>query len=346
VFALCLAAALLLVGGSCIHETDYDPGNDPPEVRDRDSIAATVFYPDSIVCTLIVRDLNDADLSFRACTAFTECVDTAGQALDSVRGPGSPSSMPWPGTVSMLNPGLDDKYVALYMGGPWLGHQRGCLLIGDDQGATATVPYDLRRIYRESFSSFPLDTAFWRPYDSADTTHIALDYADLKLEFHFEPDSADSLQPRTAGVCTRYRLQGDFTVCVDFELRDDMYHGFETGFFASSSADTGRFAGRIFGVFLTGKGDWVNVKSRAGLQTAIQEIRFYEGSLRIRREGTTASFAVRRAGPVKTWTSLATHTVSESDSVYIHLKMRVNDRRRARHCTWDDFTVEEGKLAR
>lgn len=134
---------------------------------------------------------------------------------------------------------------------------------------------------------------------------------------------------------------------VDFGLRDDMYSGFEVSFFASTKADTGRFPGRYFGVFLEGQDSWVDVKCKSvSYQTAVEAIAFYSGTITLSRTDSTASFECTTTDAGAAVPSLPDFTFPASDTLYLHMRMRVTDQKRTRHCTWDNLRAERGVLLR
>jgi hypothetical protein len=80
------------------------------------------------------------------------------------------------------------------------------------------------------------------------------------------------------------------------------------------------------------------------MQVAQSQIAFYSGRISLHRMGGTVRFQCAPDDPRASGVDLPQFTFPADDSVYIHLRMRVTDQTKARHCEWDDFLVEKGTL--
>ncbi|MBD3345094.1 MAG: hypothetical protein GF401_08545 [Chitinivibrionales bacterium] len=305
--------------------------NDIPDC-DYQKINSTLFYPDSIICTLTVNDLNDTMHSLFSVIAGT--VD-----FDSIVS----DTLPWIGHTQYLNRDYTDKQILISLAGSTLGKFNGDLLINDSFGDIYVLPYSVERMFCDSFNMYPLNALYWQKYDDMDSAHVTMDYADLKLMFLFDTSSSATGAAGT-GVRSKFAVDGDCKLSVDFSLRDDMFDGFHTDLFLSTSSDTAKYAGRTFGMFLEAGGQWINIKCKSGWQMSSKEIQYYTGTLYIEKVDSTVRFFGKEAKPSSGRVQFAEFSFSDKDPLYVHFKMMVDDRTRIRHCTWDNFCITEGTL--
>jgi hypothetical protein len=294
------------------------------------SINKTLFFPESTVCTLFVSDLNDKRFS---CSIFPD---------SSISNP--PVNIPeWPGTCKLLNETFDTKSILLTMNPKKPGSYKGVLLISDNHNAFTSLPYSITAQFYESFDSHPLLSHNWRLYNSNDSFTVKIDYPDKKLLLIF--DTTETTLYHATGIVSRFRLAGDFRISIDFRIRDDMIDGFETGFFVSTSSDTGKWSGDITGIYLKGNQNHIRLECKSvNLQSFSKEVDNFNGNLCISRDSSNIDFYYHDGNPLQNPIPITRFTGSSEDTVFIHIKMVVKDRKRLRHSLWNDFYITKGSI--
>lgn len=319
---------LLLI--SCTRDTDIALTNCAPSCVNMTSISRTLFFPESTVCTLLVKDLNDKRFS---CSIL--------QDPSISHSPGNIQE--WPGTFKLLNETFGTKSILLTINPKKPGNYNGVLLIDDNHNAFTSLPYTITAQFYESFDSRPLLYHNWQLYNSNDSSTVKIDYPDKKLLFIF--DTTQSSLCNTTGIISRFKLAGDFRISIDFRIRDDMIDGFETGFFVSTSNDTGKWSGDIAGIYLQGNQNHIRMECKSvNLQSFSKEVGIFNGNLCISRDNRNITFCYHDGNPLQNPIPIARFTGSPEDTVFIHIKMTVKDRKRLRHSLWNDFYITKGTI--
>ncbi len=305
---------------SCLHDLNIPLSNDRPEFMSSIDSEIVITYPDSVACTLAVLDKNDSIVHFS---------DSVGR---------------WPGEIVQLNEAVGLKKFLMVLGGPSLGAHEGLLRVYDSWGESSCIGYHISRVFYDSFDNAQLDKNIWRLYESADTSCLAYEWDDKKLRFSFAANKESGEQ--AAGMRSLFRLAGDFKARIAFELRDDMFSGFETAFFVSTKPDTGRWTGEKAGLFLSGGDeDRVRLQARSvNFQISSRETPIYSGSFLIERTGATVIFECRDMDPRSDNSVFNDGFDYSLDTVYVHLSMKVADLERSRHCSWNNFQVDRGTI--
>jgi hypothetical protein len=335
ILVILISSVLSLWHLSCIFDVNLPLENDPPVCTNVSAIKTSLIYPDSTVCTLMISDRNDAQVSLSMLRCSTATSDT--MVCDSL------SVVPWPGTCSLLAAGYGTKQLRLVLDTNRMGIYKGILLIQDAARATLRIPFTIEYIFFDAFDTYPLSASVWRPYRVDDSTHLGFEYTDRKLTFTFKQSADTSALPVTAGIRSVFSLPASFHAAIDFKLRDEMDEAFEIGFFISNSPDTGRWAGEQAGMFITGVNGQLRFECRSiNLQSYSYESNVTAGELGIGRVDSTINYYLHDGNPAVEPTPLTFQSYPADVPVYVHLKMTVLDCSRDRYCAWNDFTVFEG----
>jgi hypothetical protein len=309
------------------HDVDIPLTNNIP-VSATDSVFATLSYPDLIVSNIAVSDLNDSVLR----------VYDVPEGLD----PNGVLTMP---PIDSVAADLGVKPVRLLFPGSTFGVFKGNYVVCDEQGGRCVIPYQITKNFVDPFSMSPFISPHWRVYNPSDSQHVVLNYRGPALQFSFPVN--DSTGVRSVGVVSRFRLAGDFSISVDYKLRDDMLDGFEVGFFVSPKKDTSRWlrkGGLLLAGNLTGTGPGVTITARTGGSLTLNWTEVYDGRMRIERDGGKMTLIYQELPSTDPDDDTVKIGTFEDDTVYVHLRMDVDNFIRSRHCEWDNFCVSSGKV--
>jgi hypothetical protein len=311
----------------CTYDTDIPLSNSIPACQNLASINKHLFFPDSVICTLLVNDLNDTKLNLHIQSDSQKILDFHPLATK----------------YTLLEETFGTKSILLTIDPSDLGSFNGKLYIQDQQGALTSLPYNVVMQFFEPFDSHPRNSSNWQLYNSDDTSMVKIDFTDKKLLFVF--DTTQTRQNATTGIVSRFKLYGDFSISVDFRIRDEMDDGFETGFFVSTSSDTGRWSGDIAGIYLQGIQNRIRMECRSdNLQSFSKETDLFSGQIAISRDSNKVSFFYHDGNPLQSPVPLTQLSYTSNDTVFIHIKMSVKDRKRCRHSLWNDLYVTRGRI--
>jgi len=318
-----IAAFAIMIPCGCMYDTGIPLQNDPPEIINSLMIEKTLRFPDSIICTLAINDLNDRSLSISAL-------------------PDSGNSTVWDGTIKALDSGLEMKHYEIAACSERMGVYNGIFTVTDERGDSDSLPYAIRKLFIDPFDVFPADTSLWRSYRDSDE-QITFDFIDSKLLFLFDTLGDTSIY--STGIRSRFNLSAPLNTSIDFDLRDDMDDAFEIVFFLSTSPDTGKWSGDVAGFYLTGNQGRVRVNCRSiSMQSFSREIDFNRGTMQLALTHDQISYTCYNGDPGILPSALTTFSYNYHDSLYVHLKMTVANHSRERHCGWNNFKVTEGLI--
>lgn len=313
----------------CTYNTNIPLSNSSPSCQNLTSINKQLFFPDNVVCTLFVNDLND--------TKLTLDIHSDSQQTQKV------DFNQFMAHFTQLEETFGTKSVLLTIDPSDLGSFNGKLFIHDQQGAFTSVPYNIAMQFLEPFDSHPRNSSNWQLYNNDDTSMVKIDYTDKKLLFVF--DTTQTRLTTTTGIVSRFKLYGDFSISVDFRIRDDMDDGFETGFFVSTSSDTGKWSGDIAGIYLQGIQNRIRIECRSdNLQSFSKETDLFSGNIGISRDSSRVSFFYHDGNPLQSPVPLTQLSYTSNDTVFVHIKMSVKDRKRSRHTLWNDLRIARGHI--
>jgi hypothetical protein len=308
------------------HDADIALVNDIPECS-IDSIAKMLAYPESTLCTLTVADLNDSILGVR------------------VRPDVSLPDLPLTVQYDQFNQDLMPKVLCVSVPGSVMGVFKGSFDIFDQQEGDCTIPYHIEKQLVESFNTLPTTGGLWESYGVNDPRHFKLDYPGPRLMFIYDTTAAKFLGK--IGMISTFAICGDFSIGVDFELRDDMLSGFSIAFLVTEKPDTSRWVNRA-GIVLAGQGTqdngWIDLRTNVGINISSETIRYSAGRLTIERNLDTMLFQYGPIGPEKVATTSMMTWDLDFDTVWVQMRMGVDDLSRNRHCTWDNFSVDQGQV--
>jgi hypothetical protein len=311
------------------HNTNIPLVNNTPTCS-RDSILDTLFFPESTLCTLSVSDLNDSILN-----------------VYSIPGNSDPFTdlSPWKASAKTVVGGLSAKTIILQLSGNCMGAQTGVFVIQDEQDGRCVVPYKVTKVMHDSFNSVMSGPSCWNIFNPGDQNHYKLVNPGPKLRLIFPANDTATFQ--SAGIMSSFCISGDLKIQVGYKLRDDMLNGFSVGFLLSSSADTSRWVERA-GIFLSGNGDnnsaWVTVNAGVGINMARKNITTYDGVLQIQRSNGKILFVIKSPDSFAIADTIDKNFSFPHDSVYVQLRMSVDDFSRNRHCEWDNFQITSGTI--
>lgn len=326
--------------GTFLHDVEIPLRNDAPEIISYkpglDTLYDTLTYPDSVICTLLVSDLNDSVLHAYPMREGSGQDDTLFY-----------DSAVWPGTIIQNGFSIDLKEIVLSLNKPVLGLFNGNLFVCDEQNSFCILPFSISRVFFESFDQILSDSTCWSRYYPEDTIHVGLKFPGPSLRYEFNPDQSDT-GIVTAGIVSNFTVRRNFNIAVDFELRDEMLSGFDVIFLLTDRADTSRLVPRA-GIYLSA--DLENVDRRlrmsvgVGINVTSVQTDFFSGTLSITRDDDSSlTFWYQEPVPTAVPVMLGTGFSFNPDSVYIHLRMNVDDYSRRRHCEWDNLKIREGNI--
>lgn len=333
--SLLTAMACLLV--AC-HNLTIPLQNDSPHVVNDTCVQKTLYYPDSIVCTLAVEDRNDTVLAVRAITSDT---------IDSMV---TTDTISWIGHCSQLNSSFETKYFLLTLPQVCMGSYQGLLMINDLHDERTFIPYLVNKTFIEPFNTFPDDTARWRKYNPSDTMHAKriLGFSNnYVLKYFLDTCKDSSTQCYATGVKSNFSLKGDFSVSVEFEfinLSFEKLKDAKISFIVSNSSDTSLWSGIAAGISLFGVNDRLTITAGKGLDAISQDFPSFTGYMKIQRKDEKLSMHCWYGNPDIITTPLKIVSYSAKDSVFIHLCMSVKDLKYPRYSMWDNVTITKGQM--
>jgi hypothetical protein len=327
----------LLFAVSCVFNANMPLVNDRPICLNPSVMQNLLLsFPDSSLCTLQISDKNDSLFSLSA----LPCVDSISGADSD-----SPPQSPWPGSFELISGGYDTKLLRIFYPTNFMGNFCGTLVIRDQAGATATVPFSVQKFFCDPFDTPPLRDRFWQSYTQDDP---AIRFSDEKLMFLFSINDPSGAAPTSisTGLRSRFSLSDTFLTSVEFKLRDEMSDHFTIAFFVSSSRDTGEWSGKKAGIFISGGGNGAHLECRSvDFQSYGFDTTVISGKLGIGRSGSWISYFLRDNDSEKNPFSANIYSFPPDCPVFIHLKMTVDDRSKDRHCSWNNLTVYKGCLS-
>lgn len=345
-FILPILIVTLLSAGyfSCLHDTSISLENDTPRPS-RHIVTDTLFYPDSVVCTLVVHDRNDSILSHRLCFRDRTLKSGDSSLADTMSCISSFDTGSL--TILPLEQSLKRKRFLFLAKGTQLGYNEGIASFIDEQDGQAELPFAVHRMLFIPFDTYPLNIQQWKPYAASDSMRMGYEWIDRKLRFEFDTDSIACSDDKV-GIMSAFQVCGNFDVSLDFKLRDDLYDGFSFGFFVSADTDTSRWAQNRAGISIIGSQEQrLRIQAQSiNFQIASVELPFYSGRLQIVRREHAVVFRCYDADPYAAPIIFDENfTFDVADSCYVHLWMRVDNFQRVRHCSIDNFKCENGWLA-
>ena len=324
----------LLIAVSC-HNLDVPLQNDVPFIVNDTCINKILYYPDTIICTLQVEDLNDK--LFQISSIIFDTLPGDSVSADTIN---------WPGNYKQLDNVYDTKEIVLMMPGSLMGASQGMLLITDGYNASVTLPYHVIKTLRDTFDIFSPDIAIWKTYCESDTSCIQPFQILSNYVLRFLLDASQNL--KSTGMRSNYRLKGDFCININFgliELAFEELNGVEVNFIISTSPDTVQWSGIDAGLYLRGAFDRLQVRAAKGLDATSKYINYYSGNMRIEKKDTVVSLYCWQGNPQIVPDPLIDVSFSSIDTLfYVHLKMSVDTLDFARHCIWDNFSLDHGEM--
>jgi len=310
---------------SC-HNLDIPLENFNPHILASDTcLVKTLCYPDTVVCTLHVEDLNDTALKISSIISDTAAC--------------------WPGTFGQINCGYDVKDIFLRLPAAKLGFYQGQLVVADEQEAADTIPYRINRILRDTFNSSSPDTTIWKTYRANDIITIKpYSHTSWVLQFLFDPSQSN----KSTGMRTTCGIKGDFSISIFFgiiELNVNQLNGVKVSFAVSTTSDTSQWTGIEAGLYLQGVENRLRIRAAKGFDSKQFDIKYYSGNMRIERNDTAVSLFCWPGDPAQIPEPIKTVSFSPNDSIlYVHVRMSVESLDLERYCIWDNFTVNSGEL--
>lgn len=324
----------LFIAVSC-HNLDVPLQNDVPFIVNDTCVSKALYYPDTIICTLQVEDLNDT--IFQIASVVYDTITNDLIVADTTD---------WPGNVIQLNKIYDTKRIVLTLPGSKMGIYQGMLLITDEQEASVTIPYRVTKVLRDTFNVFSPDSGIWKTYRENDTVFIKPDQILSNYVLKFLLDSLHNC--KLTGIRSNYGLKGDFCVNINFgliELAFEKLNGVEVNFIVSTSPDTAQWSGIDAGLYLHGAHNRLQVRAAKGLDATSKYINYYSGNMRIERKDTVVSLYCWQGNPQMVPDPLIDVSFSPTDTLfYVHLKMSVDTLDYTRHCIWDNFSLDYGEM--
>jgi len=323
----------LFIAVSC-HNLDVTLQNDIPFIVNDTCVSKVLYYPDTIICTLKVEDLNDT--IFQIASIVYDTLSNNTILIDTIN---------WPGNVIQLNKVYDTKQIELTLPGSVMGIYKGVLLLTDEQNASASLPYHVTKVLRDTFNILSPDPGIWKTYRENDAA-ILPDHFFTSYTIKFLLDSA--LNCKTTGMRTNYGLKGDFCASINFgliELDYEKLNGIEVDFIVSTSPDTTQWSGIDAGLYINGTLNRIQVRAAKGINATSKYITYYSGNMRIEKKDTLVSLFCWQGNPQSVPNPLKTVSFSVSDTIlYIHLKLKVDDLNYTRYCFWDNFIIGYGEM--
>lgn len=330
IFTLIFPIAGMII--SC-HNLDVPLENNIPIVLFDSCVERNIYYPDTTVCTLSVHDLNDSVF-----TLYSAICDTIG--VDSI----FHDTVDWQGHYFQYN-NSGTKKIILTLPGMLMGSFNGTFLITDEQGVCVGLPYTIQKEFRDTVSSQGLNVAMWRTYcannDVDHITQFAL-HKNYLMKFILDKSQGST---KTGMVC-RYGLIGDFCISIDFGLLSiipKILKHVRIGFFVSTSPDSAKYAGIEAGIYIRGIENSVNVHGEKGLISSLQSLNYNYGNMKIERVRDSIALYCWQENKLLPPPLIKVHFY-EGDTLYVHVKMKVEDLDYTRYCTWDNFYIHSGKI--
>jgi hypothetical protein len=320
---------------SCFYDADLPLQNDPPVCLDSSKINASLFFPDSSLCTLHITDRNDR--------CFSLSIAPDGDSI-MLSCPDSQNQPPWPGSYEFFTTGYETKLLHLFFPTNRMGIYNGILLLRDDAGAKLRIPFRIQKIFFEPFDTLPLCDRYWQTYKDDYSTHIKFDFTDKKIKFVFNKDS-NTLSPCGTGIRSIFNISDSLKTAVGFKLREEMTDSFELGFFLSTSFDTGKWDGEKAGIFFSGSKGRLRLECRSiNLQSYSYEINAISGELCISRIDSTIRYFFHDGNPAIVPKPIINYYFPAHAPVFIHLRMSVFTQIKECYCSLSNLTVSMGAL--
>lgn len=326
--------SFIFIALSC-HKLDVPLQNNIPFILNDTCVNKTLYYPDTIVCTLQVEDLNDT--IFQVASIVYDTLQDQSIIYDTID---------WPGNAIQLEKEYSTKQIVLTLPGSEMGKYLGTLLVIDEEEASVTIPYHVTKVLRDTFNVFSPDSGIWKMYREDDS---ALIKPDQILSNYILKFLLDSLHIRkSTGMRSKFALKGDFCININFgliELAFDKLNGVEVTFIISTSPDTIQWSGIDAGLYLHGVHNKLQIRAAKGIDATLKYITYYSGNMRIEKKDTVVSLYCWQGNPLIVPKSLINVSFSPEDTLfYIHLKMSVDTLDYSRHCIWDNFSLENGEM--
>lgn len=324
--------ALLCLFFSCAFDMDIPLENDLPSSVDQLSITKNLIYPDSFIGKVSISDLNDKSLHINS----TDCVFPLNKNNNN--------------SNFFLFRNLDTtystKHIELLLNSSLMGIYSGNFLIADDHNGQLKLPFNIFLQFQDPFDNYPLSKSWWSLYKVGDPC-IGFDYTDRKLRFRIEEGKTET--QITTGLRSNFKLVGDFSTSIDFNLPENMRDGFECSFFVSTSPDTGTWNGSKAGFFISGNNGSVIFECRSTMfqSYSVDTSRISSGSLKLVRKLNQLSFFFYRNSTNSQLSNdppLSTLSFESDDTLFVHLRFIVKDKLKERYCMWNNFSVQEGLI--
>lgn len=323
---LCLFPLLI---GSCVFDLTEPLQNDLPVVSFANAadtlsrIERVLDYPDSVVCTLRVHDYNDSIVT------FSDSGDSAGSGLFR---------------VLASDTTLGTRTLTVVYQSPHMGDTvSGTWYLTDQQGASATVPYSVVKVFESPLDLFGADTVHWELYDERDARQYITTGPFGGVSFQFFKNVLGT-GAKTVGFRSAFKLRGDFSCGVNYQL-PSVNLGYTTGFLVSTSPDTSLDSGRAAGVFLP-EGTF-----RVGEHNLVFPIRNpvkkSAGELRIERRDGKVSLYQRWVQDTVYDTLAAGHPFAVDSGLYVHIRITVDGfapDEYVKSSHWFGFSVSHGEI--
>ncbi len=330
--AFFISAAMCVII-SC-HNLNVTLENYIPYIKSPVAIERSLYYPDTIVCTLSVEDLNDS--LFTVKSIINDSFTTIQEGWDTVD---------WPGNYFQINKDFDTKELVLTLPGHTMGLLKGMLYICDTHDASDALPFSILRSLQDTFTIASPDTNLWVLYSPNDTAQITTEHyiSNLMLQFKIDSTSSDL----SVGLRGKFGIVGDFCVSVLFGLKENIndISNIDLSFFVSTSPDTGEYSGINAGFDIYSEKSLLHAKAGKGLSMKSSIISFFTGNMCIERIDNEMSLYCWDENVQTNPEPLKTVTFPPTDTLYVHLKMSVDSKACKRICRWDNFVIERGQIA-
>ncbi len=316
-----ICAPILLGAGflSCYHNTNIPLNNNTPAIVAANSVLnKSIYYPDSLIDSISISDLNDSIVSV---------------------------SNAWIGTSRLVEKTLGTKTVLLFYPGCQFGDFSGRFDVVDQQGGKCPIEYDFKKKYIETFDLFPING--WKFYSILDTGSVIkrsfISTADATLQFIFQADVSTAAACKT-GIRSNFTVKGDFTCSIEFSLLEFFKNGYECGFFVSTTDDTGKWAGDVAGIYLSAINASTEIKCKSINGQVSSTVRdYFSGVLWLSKTDSTMHFIYSSMGNTDQDT-LNKLNFPVNNNLFFHLRMIVDNRQETRSCAWNNFTIHKGTL--
>jgi len=322
-----LAVAVLVII-SCTHDINVPVVNSIPQIDisslpkgSNDTLIDTVYYPDTLVCTLTVRDLNDNALHINDGT--------------------------WPGTYMQLNSGYDEKKIKLDLGGMFMNTYAGNLIVSDPTlTASDTLPFRIYKLFQSNFEVFYFKR-FWNMYSRSDTAYVESQYGGGLDLIGYQSD----LQSNPPGLRSRCKFTGKFSFTIDYKVL--LNDGSQLRIFVSpDSVPAGPLFGtHEYGICLGCEGNIVTMSYNEGwTDSKPLTMREMSGVLKFDCSDTSLSIFYCRPGslPADGAPALVTSSMQKTNGVYVHFYTLINTAATSSNgmhlSNLENFTVDNGQM--